>query len=131
MAARASKVLLLNSDVLVDRPGVDLRSLADCLDAGCAAVAPVLLFPIGTVQHAGMRIEPSTDFPGFDLPAHPGKHRPPSDFGTEPYEVPMLSGAAIMTTADTLREVGEYHLFSAKATSRTSFSRWTCGNAAR
>jgi GT2 family glycosyltransferase len=105
-AARGEIILLLNSDVLIARPARDLRALADCLNEECSAVAPVLLFPDGTVQHAGMLIEPSADFPGFHLPAHPGKHQSPDWLGAGARAVPMLSGAAIMTTLTALKVIG-------------------------
>jgi len=105
-AARGEKILLLNSDVLTNRPDTDLRTMAECLDDGCAAVAPVLLYPDGTVQHAGMLVEGSVDFPGFELPAHPGKHELPRDLGSAPRGVEMLSGAVLMTTATALKAVG-------------------------
>jgi GT2 family glycosyltransferase len=99
-------VLLLNSDVLVRRPGPDIALLANGLTADVAVVAPVLLFPDGTLQHAGMEMVDPTDFPGFVLPSHPGKHGPADVLPTAPFDVPMLTGAAMCLRRADLDAVG-------------------------
>ena len=105
-ATPADYHLLLNSDILVDRLGPDVASLLDCLNQGFSAVAPVLTFPDGRLQHAGMELRRSIDFPGFVLPMHPGKEGSVGQLPAQPYEVPMLSGAAVLMRADVLTGVG-------------------------
>lgn len=99
-------VLLLNSDVLLDDPPVDLPRLSAGLTSDVAAVAPVLHFPDGTLQHAGMELVEPTDFPEFVLPGHPGKHGPVDDLPASPFDVPMLTGAALCVRRSSLDEVG-------------------------
>jgi GT2 family glycosyltransferase/predicted nucleic acid-binding Zn-ribbon protein len=105
-ASTSPMQLLLNSDVMIGQRQADLARLVSQLVDGVAAVAPVLLYPDGRLQHAGMVMEPSEDFLGFTLPMHPGKGDMPEDLPTEPFDVPMISGAAILTTSALLREVG-------------------------
>lgn len=98
--------LMLNSDVLMDRPAVDIARLASRFDDGVAAVAPTLLYPDGMLQHAGMELQASADFPGFVLPMHPGKGGTADGLPDEPFDVPLVTGAALLTTTELLREVG-------------------------
>lgn len=105
-AIESAVVLLLNSDVLLTDASSDLHRLADLLTGDVAAVGPVLLFPDGTLQHAGMEMVDVPDFPGFVLPGHPGKHGPADGLPHEPYEVPMLTGAAICVRREVLDLVG-------------------------
>jgi GT2 family glycosyltransferase len=98
--------LLLNSDVLVPDPVGGLATLRQTLDSGAAAAAPVLLFPDGTVQHAGMRWDTSPDFPGFTLPLHPGKHDPVADLPQAPFASELLTGAAVLVERSLLETVG-------------------------
>ncbi len=106
-AASAAEILLLNSDVLVGEVVADLDLLrADLAADGVAAVAPVLLFPDGSLQHAGMELVVPADFPDFVLPGHPGKHGTAAHLPTEPFDVPMLTGAAMLVRRDDLEAVG-------------------------
>lgn len=105
-ACEAGVVLLLNSDILIDRPGVDLNVLRNGLTDDVAAVAPVLIYPDGTLQHAGMAMVDAPDFPGFVLPGHPGKHGGTSHLPETPFEVPMLTGAAVALRRESLQAVG-------------------------
>jgi GT2 family glycosyltransferase len=98
--------LLLNSDVLINYPRTDLQRLAGLLDKQVSAVAPVLLFPDGRLQHAGMELQEHPDFPGFVLPQHPGKGDNPRDLPSAPFTASLLTGAAIMTTREALEAVG-------------------------
>jgi GT2 family glycosyltransferase len=104
-SSRCSHQLLLNSDVIVDSLVADVTRMSALLVDGVVAVAPVLLFPDGTLQHDGMRMEEPAHLPGFTLPAHPGKGQPPPT-RSEPFEVDLLTGAAILTTTSVLRAVG-------------------------
>ncbi|MFN8171169.1 MAG: glycosyltransferase [Candidatus Nanopelagicales bacterium] len=99
-------VLLLNSDVLVGSAEYQVRRLAAGLTRGVAAVAPVLLFPDGTLQHAGMEMVDAPDFPGFVLPSHPGKHGQAGGLPVEPFSVQMLTGAAFCVRRSDLEAIG-------------------------
>jgi len=105
-ATSSALVLLLNSDILVYDPVRDLARLADGVGGGVVATAPVLLFPDGTLQHAGMEMVDAPDFPGFVLPGHPGKHGPADLLPAGPFDVPMLTGAAVCVGRDDLEAVG-------------------------
>lgn len=105
-SGRGELVVLLNSDVLVADPSTDLVRLAAGMAADVAAIAPVLLFPDGSLQHAGMAMVDAPDFPGFVLPGHPGKHGPADDLPAEIFDVPMLTGAAICVRRTVLERVG-------------------------
>ena len=104
--SRAAYQLLLNSDVLISDPVADLTTLVSHIEAGATAVAPVLLFPDGSLQHAGMEMQESSEFPPFILPMHPGKGASCEHLGHDAFDVPLLSGAAILTTTEALRDVG-------------------------
>lgn len=99
-AVEAQYVFLLNSDVLPQGPE-DLRNLLEMASqAGTAVVAPVLLYPDGSLQHAGMALQRSSRFDSRLLPIHPGKGLP-VEWSAIPERVPLLSGAALlMETAD-------------------------------
>lgn len=106
-AVQSDLTLLLNSDVLpVLHPDDWLRRLTEPLDSGAAMTAPALLFPDGSVQHAGMSMEPSQDFAGFELPVHRWHGMPRSVLPQQPYTVPLLSGAALAITTSTFRDLG-------------------------
>jgi len=103
--SHCDRQLLLNSDVIVDSLAADIAHLSDLLVDGVAAVAPVLLFPDGSLQHDGMVMEEPVHLPGFTLPGHPGKGQAPPE-RTRPFDVELLTGAAILTTNSVLRAVG-------------------------
>jgi glycosyltransferase involved in cell wall biosynthesis len=94
-ASTGSTVLFLNNDTEV-QPGW-LAPLTDALDdPDVLAAQPLLLFPDGTVQCAGVV------FPGLDgLPVHLLAHHPAEDaarVGT--FETSALTGAALALRAD-------------------------------
>jgi len=97
--------LLLNSDVIVDSLAADLAHLSSLLVEGVAAVAPVLLFPDGSLQHDGMILVEPDNLPGFTVPGHPGKGLAPAAW-SGPFDAELLTGAAILTTTEVLQEVG-------------------------
>jgi GT2 family glycosyltransferase len=105
-ASTAPLQLLLNSDVLISDPRRDAARLASLLTDEVAASAPLLLFPDGRLQHAGMELAEPREFPGFVLPQHPGKGDDPGQLPTVPFSVPLLTGAAIMTRRCVLESVG-------------------------
>lgn len=94
--ARGEYLVLLNSDVIPQRPGwlAGLRSALDSLpDAG--AVGPLLEFGDGSIQHAGMYPRRDALLPGFLLNTHKGMGAVWHG-GEEPSEHPMLTAACVM-----------------------------------
>ena len=98
--------LLLNSDVVAQNFVEDLTSLVEIVENGAAVAAPALLFPNGLIQHVGMKLIESLEFPGFDLPIHLQKNSPTVDLPRDPFEVSLLSGAAMLMRTNLLRDVG-------------------------
>lgn len=105
--ARGRLLLLLNSDVLPDRPGW-LSRMAKFHDGqeGIGALGPKLLFEDDTLQHAGIRFqrppgggawENEHFYKGLhgDLPA-----------ANETRRVPAVSGACLMTRTELYKELG-------------------------
>ncbi|MFC3440443.1 glycosyltransferase family 2 protein [Sphingobium rhizovicinum] len=103
--AVAPRLLLLNSDVIPQKPGW-LGDMIQSLDEpGVGAVGPLLQFFDGSVQHAGMRPKEDPYYPGFVLNVHPGKGAP--WWGADDsYDVPLLTAACLMLRADMYRELG-------------------------
>lgn len=94
--ARADHLLLLNSDVIPLHPGwlgMLLAALENLPDAG--AVGPLLCFPEGAVQHAGMTVGEHPAFPGFLFNLHPGKGQPWAGLD-RPSEQAMLTAACLL-----------------------------------
>lgn len=105
--ARARLLLLLNSDVLPDRPGW-LSAMRDFYDATpkIGALGPKLLYEDDSIQHAGMYFY---NLPGSSVwvDAHyfKGMHRSlPAANVARP--VPVLSGAAMMIDRDLFETFG-------------------------
>jgi GT2 family glycosyltransferase len=105
--ARGRILLLMNSDVLPDRPGW-LGELTRFYDAtpNVGALAPKLLYEDGSIQNAGMYFYRQ---PGMTLwtDAHyyRGLHRdfPPANI---PRKVPLVSGACVMISSALYKELG-------------------------
>jgi GT2 family glycosyltransferase len=105
--ARGRILLLMNSDVLPDKPGW-LGEMTRFYDAtpNIGALAPKLLYEDGSIQNAGMYFHRQ---PGMDLwtDAHyfRGLHRdfPPANV---PRRVPLLSGACLMISRALYQELG-------------------------
>jgi O-antigen biosynthesis protein len=107
--ATAPLLLMLNSDVVPDRPGW-LAPLAARLDADprIACVGPKLMFDDGSLQHAGLYFArgPGNDwfnchyFKGFP------RHYPDAN---RPRDVPGVTGAAMLIRRQAWDEVGGFH----------------------
>lgn len=107
-AARAENLLLVNSDVIPQRPGW-ISTLANALlelpEAG--AVAPLLLFGDDSVQHAGMYPRADDLYPGFLLNTHRGMGTV-WEGGDAPSEHPMLTAACLMLKKRDFEAVGGF-----------------------
>jgi O-antigen biosynthesis protein len=105
--ARGRILLLMNSDVLPDKPGWlgDMTRFYDSTP-NVGALAPKLLYEDGSIQNAGMYFYRQ---PGMTLwtDAHyyRGLHRdfPPANI---PRKVPLVSGACVMISSALYRELG-------------------------
>lgn len=103
-AARGEFVCFLNSDVLPTAPGW-LGKLTGAIEREptIGAIGPRLLFEDGTLQHAGMELQPIDAMGGLDFPRHPGKGRvPPPPGGVR--RVPMITGACIVARRTLIEE---------------------------
>ena len=102
-------ILLLNSDVVPDRPGWLAIMLAPMLrDTRVLAVGPKLLFEDGSVQHAGLffaRYGAAGDW----LNGHYGKGMPRRHPNVlRPRSVPGVTGAALLVQRDAFVRVGGF-----------------------
>jgi GT2 family glycosyltransferase len=109
--ARGEFVCFLNSDAF-PRDGFWLHRLAAALadDPAAGAAGPLLLYPDGTVQHAGMSYERIPGLPGLVFPTHPGKGLlpPPGLAEAPPRPVPALTGACLLLRRGLARELGGF-----------------------
>jgi GT2 family glycosyltransferase len=105
--ARGRLMLLLNSDVLPDKPGW-LETMRDFYDSkpSIGALAPKLLYEDDSIQHAGMHFQrpPGSDI-WTDSHYFRGLHRtfPAANI---PRRVPAVSGACMMIARDLYTEFG-------------------------
>lgn len=98
--------LLLNSDVL---PGGDAswcEALLQELRTGAVAAAPLLTYPDGSIQHAGMAMGAPPSAPDFSMPLHTSKGLPLKSMPSTPFAVPLLSGATLAMETVVLDKVG-------------------------
>jgi GT2 family glycosyltransferase len=105
---RGDLLLLLNSDVLPDRPGW-LGRLDAKLDAlpRCGVLAPRLLFEDGSIQHDGITFRPHPRVPSIWINDHPGKGLPVSLAASQEDEVvPAVTGACMLLRRQTYLELG-------------------------
>ena len=108
LAARGENLLLVNSDVIPQRPGwisTLANALHDLPDAG--AVGPLLLFGDESVQHAGMYPRVEDIYPGFLLNTHKGMGMV-WEGGETPSEHPMLTAACLMLRKRDFDAVGGF-----------------------
>jgi GT2 family glycosyltransferase len=105
--ARAELILLLNSDVIPDRPGW-LSKMADFYQsrAKIGALGAKLIYEDGSLQHAGMYFEPSWDGVGW-MNSHYFKglsHDLPAANLTR--RVPAVTGACLMISGGLYKQIG-------------------------
>ncbi len=104
--ASANVLLFLNSDVIPQQPGwadAMLRVLAQDDDAGI--VGARLLFPDGSLQHAGMEFRRDEQW-GIWTNQHPNAGTAPEFDPDEPREVPAVTGACLMIRRALFDEIG-------------------------
>ncbi len=106
--ANGRYLLLLNSDVMPRTPGWlggMLTAIESIPKAG--AIAPILLYEDDSVQHAGIKFEPYSNWGGLWINDHPGKGQPLSGtFDDRPMQVQAVSGACLMLCRKLYDEVG-------------------------
>ena len=110
LAAETPMICLLNSDVLPINPGWLQPLLRTLLLEPDAVVAPLLLSDEGRIQHAGMTVQP-LGIQGLPACVHPLKGLDPAQLKTLspdglPYDVELLSGAALMFERKRFLELG-------------------------
>jgi GT2 family glycosyltransferase len=104
--ARGEFLVLLNNDI-VARPGWLASMLKIAHESGVGAVGARLLFPDGTIQHAGVRLHPTTvGLPGF-IPFH-DIYRAPGDFAEAcaTRDLEVVTGACLVTPRALYLELG-------------------------
>lgn len=106
VVAKGQWLVLLNSDVFPRTNGW-LERLQGRLEKhrGTALVAPLLLYPDGSLQHGGMEAVSHPRWPGLSLNNHPGKGLPWSG-GKRSREQPLLSAAVWMLKRQQFLELG-------------------------
>ena len=105
--ARAPTLLFMNSDVIPRQPGW-LQPLSDALAAHpeVGALCPRLLFPDGTLQHAGMEFMRREEL-GIWVNHHPLMGCPPElDPHTELTYLPAVTGACMVMRVADYQRVG-------------------------
>jgi GT2 family glycosyltransferase len=105
--ARGRRLLLLNSDVLPDRPGwlAELTAAHEALPQA-GAVAPKLLYDDGSIQHGGIEFRRNPASGGWELAhAYKGLHRS-FDKAGERRAAPALSGACLLVDRDLYEGLG-------------------------
>ncbi|MBK1661756.1 glycosyltransferase family 2 protein, partial [Paracraurococcus ruber] len=105
--ARGRLLLLLNSDVIPDRPGW-LGLLASAAAArGAGAAGPKLLFDDGSIQHAGLYFDRDAEGRWLNRHYHKGfpRHWPAAQRARP---VPGVTGAALMVKRTLFEAVGGF-----------------------
>jgi O-antigen biosynthesis protein len=105
--ARASLLLLMNSDVLPDRPGW-LERMVDFYGSheGIGALGPKLLYEDDSIQHAGIHFHRPEGQPVWqDAHYFKGMHRDFPDANV-PRAVPVVSGACMMIARELYESMG-------------------------
>jgi len=105
--ARGRLLLLLNSDVVPDRPGW-LSAMTDFYDntPGAGAVGPKLVYEDGSIQHGGLYFVRPEGSPWWEnAHYHKGLHRsfPPA---TVTRRVPGVTGACLLVAREHFEAVG-------------------------
>lgn len=105
--ARAPLLVLLNSDVLPDKPGWSgkMRKFYDTMP-GIGALGPKLLFEDDTLQHAGMYFERHDNFHFWTNQHYYKGYERYLPAANEPRAVPAVTGACLMVATTLYQEQG-------------------------
>jgi GT2 family glycosyltransferase len=105
--ATGEYLVLLNSDVMPKSSGW-LDALIQVLrsETQAGVVGPVLLYEDGSVQHAGMALEPFPEWAGYRINVHPGKGLPFTEAEAPPRSVPAITGACMVLRRALYNELG-------------------------
>lgn len=103
--ARAPLLLLLNSDVLPDRPGWLAALSAPLADRRIGAAGPKLLFEDGSIQHAGLFFDRDANQVWFNRHYHKGFPRRFAP-ALRARAVPAVTGAALLVRRSLFEQVG-------------------------
>lgn len=93
--ARGETLILLNSDVMPQQAGWAERLAEALASPGVGVAGATLLYEDGSVQHAGMSLEPYAPWGGIRIPVHPGKGQPGGDWPEGPKPVAAVTGACL------------------------------------
>lgn len=108
--ARGEVVVFLNADAFPQ--GTDWLDLlaAAVAEPGVGAAGARLLYPDGSLQHGGMRLEPDAcpALGGWLFPEHPGKGLRPPPPAAEPRDVEALTGACLALRRDIAERFGGF-----------------------
>jgi GT2 family glycosyltransferase len=103
--ARGRMLLLLNSDVVPDRPGWLPLLARAAAGRGAGAAGPKLLFDDGSIQHAGLYFARDPDGVWYNRHYHKGFPRAYAP-ACRAREVPAVTGAALMVKRSLFDAVG-------------------------
>lgn len=106
-AARGALACFMNSDVFPETPDWLTRLSARLAqDGALGLVAPMLLFPDGSVQHRGMVLEAMAQFGGWRFPRHVDKGMRPNGAGLARAEA--VTGACILMRRKLAEKLGGF-----------------------
>ncbi len=105
-AASGHHICFLNSDVFPATPDWMSRLIAGLTQDRIGIMAPLLLFPDGSVQHRGMVLQAIDRFAGWHFPRHMEKGFRPHGSGIE--RVPAVTGACMVMTRQTAQALGGF-----------------------
>ena len=106
--ASAKNLLLLNSDIVPEKPGwLDTMYRAINNNTDNYVLGARLLYNDNTIQHDGMRFEKAENFDGLWLNRHPGKGLPREVFPDSPTAQPRaaITGACMLVSAKNFKRL--------------------------
>lgn len=106
-SAKGCLLLLLNNDTVVIAEEWLSELVAVCMRDRVGAVGAKLLFPDGSLQHAGVVLNPVTGS-GHWFKGYPGNHGGPAQRLNVTQRLSAVTGACLMTPAAAYKEVGGF-----------------------
>lgn len=103
-------LLLLNNDVLPIGPGWLRHAMKRAANIDRLGIlGACLLYPDGTVQHAGLQFFHTEECPGYALARHPFQRQRPDDhLPRDPYPLPSVTGAFMLMKRKLFHDVGGF-----------------------